>query len=89
MNWQDVEEVIVSVSYPYSPTDENACLQQVFQFTENDAAIQRFSADQPDPARLTVNLDIWFTYQQGKGGDKPEHVQTTTVENSIDIANLN
>ena len=89
MDWQEVEEVIVSVSYPYSPTDENACLQQVFQFTENDAATQRFSADQTDPTRLAVNLDIWFTYPQGKGGDKPEHVQTTTVENSIDIANLN
>lgn len=89
MDWQEVAEVIVSVSYPYSPTDENACLQQVFQFTESDATTQRFSADQPDPARLAVNLDIWFTYQQGQGGGKPEHVQTTTVENSIDIANLN
>ncbi|WP_208951962.1 hypothetical protein [Rahnella sp. ChDrAdgB13] len=88
MDWQEVEKVIVSVSYPYSPTDENACLQQVFQFTEKDAAIQRFSADQPDPARLTVNLDIWFTYQDGKGGDHPEYVQTATVQDSINIANL-
>lgn len=86
MDWQQVAMVILSASYAYSPTDS---LQQVFQFTESDAEPQRFSADQIDPKRLTVNLEIWFTYQPGQGGDKPDYVQTATVQDAIDIANLN
>ncbi|WP_112289223.1 hypothetical protein [Rahnella sp. AN3-3W3] len=89
LDWQEVGQVIVSASYAWSATDSNATLQQVFKFTESDAAVQCFSADQPDPARLSVDLDIWFIYQPGQGKDKPEHIQTTTVQDSIDIANLN
>ncbi|WP_265556880.1 hypothetical protein [Serratia grimesii] len=88
MNWQQVEMVLVSASYAYLPGDDDI-LQQVFQFTESDAAPQRFSADQIDPLRLSVDLEIWFTYQPGQQGDKPEYVQTSTVQDGIDIANLN
>jgi hypothetical protein len=88
MDWQQVEMVLVSASYAYLPGDDDI-LQQVFQFTESDAAPQRFSADQIDPLRLSVDLEIWFTYQPGQQGDKPEYVQTSTVQDGIDIANLN
>ncbi|GAK26680.1 hypothetical protein [Serratia liquefaciens] len=88
MDWQQVEMVLVSASYAYLPGDDDI-LQQVFQFTESDAAPQRFSADQIDPQRLSVDLEIWFTYQPGRQGDKPEYVQTSTVQDDIDIANLN
>lgn len=88
MDWQQVEMVLVSASYAYLPGDDDI-LQQVFQFTESDAAPQRFSADQIDPQRLSVELEIWFTYQPGRQGDKPEYVQTSTVQDDIDIANLN
>ncbi|WP_434463046.1 hypothetical protein ACMV5L_12750 [Serratia plymuthica] len=89
MDWQQVESVLVSASYAYLPGDETPPLQQIFQFTEIDAASQRFSADQIDPERLIVNLEIWFSYLPGQGGDKPEYVQTATDQDAIDIANLN
>lgn len=88
MDWGQVEMVLVSASYACLPGDDDI-LQQVFQFTESDAAPQRFSADQIDPQRLSVDLEIWFTYQPGRQGDKPEYVQTSTVQDDIDIANLN
>ncbi|WP_269934601.1 hypothetical protein [Serratia liquefaciens] len=88
MDWRQVEMVLVSASYACLPGDDDI-LQQVFQFTESDAAPQRFSADQIDPQRLSVDLEIWFTYQPGRQGDKPEYVQTSTVQDDIDIANLN
>lgn len=86
--WEDVEQAIVSASYPWSPTDSDATLQQIFTFTESGPTLQRFSADQPDPARLTVNLEIWLTWRPGKGGGRPDYLQTTTVHDSIDIATL-
>jgi len=89
MDWQQVESVLVSASYAYLPGDETPPLQQIFQFTEIDAASQRFSADQVDPERLIVNLEIWFSYLPGQGGDKPDYVQTATAQDAIDIANLN
>ncbi|CAI2431331.1 hypothetical protein [Serratia plymuthica] len=89
MDWQQVESVLVSASYAYLPGDETPPLQQIFQFTEIDATSQRFSADQIDPERLIVNLEIWFSYLPGQGGDKPEYVQTATDQDAIDIANLN
>jgi hypothetical protein len=80
--------VLVSASYAYLPGDDTPPLQQIFQFTADDAAPQRFSADQLDPERLSVDLEIWFTYQPDQGGDKPDYVQTATVQDDIDIANL-
>jgi hypothetical protein len=81
--------VLVSASYAYLPGDDTPPLQQIFQFTETEAAPQRFSADQIDPERLAVDLEIWFSYLPGQGGDKPEYVQTATGLDAIDIANLN
>ena len=69
MDWRRVEMVIVSASYACTPAET---LQQVFQFTESDAAPRCFSADQLDPEQMSVELDIWFTYQPGEGGDRPE-----------------
>ncbi len=37
-----------------------------------DAAPRCFSADQLDPEQMSVELDIWFTYQPGEGGDRPK-----------------
>jgi hypothetical protein len=88
MDWQQVASVLVSASYAYLPGDDAPPLQQIFQFTADDAATQRFSADQIDPERLSVDLEIWFTYQPDQGGDKPDYVQTATVQDDIDIANL-
>ncbi|CAI0787244.1 hypothetical protein [Serratia proteamaculans] len=89
MDWQQVASVLVSASYAYLPGDDTPPLQQIFQFTETEAAPQRFSADQIDPERLAVDLEIWFSYLPGQGGDKPEYVQTATGLDAIDIANLN
>ncbi len=58
MDWRRVEMVIVSASYACTPAET---LQQVFQFTESDAAPRCFSADQLDPEQMSVDLDIWFT----------------------------
>lgn len=88
MDWQDIEEVIVSASYACSATDSNSSLQQTFKFTESDAAAQHFSADQTDPAWLPVNLEIFVAWHQDKSEGKSSFVQTTTVLNSIDIAHL-
>jgi hypothetical protein len=89
MDWQQVESVMVSASYAYLPGDDTPPLQQIFQFTETEAAPQRFSADQIDPERLAVDLEIWFSYLPGQDGDKPKYVQTATNQDAIDIANLN
>lgn len=88
LDWEEVEQAIVAVSYPWSPTNNADCLQQNFTFSEPEPTVQRFSADQPDPTRLTVNLEIWFSYKPGKGGGKPDYIQAATVHSSIDIANL-
>ena len=85
MDWRRVEMVIVSASYACTPAET---LQQVFQFTESDAAPRCFSADQLDPEQMTVCLDIWFTYQPGEGGDRPENVQCSTDANALDLATL-
>ena len=88
LDWTEVDQAIVLASYPWSPTDSSAALQQVFTFTESDPTTQLFSADQPDPARLTVNLEIWLTWKPGKGGGKPDYLQAATVDDSINIATL-
>lgn len=88
VNWNEIEQVMVSASYAYCSTDRNAILQQVFLFTGPEVAVQRFSADQPDLKRKTINLSIWFTYFSEKRGGKPDYVEISTDQNSIDI-NLN
>ncbi|WJV64989.1 hypothetical protein PCO86_11595 [Pectobacteriaceae bacterium CE70] len=88
MDWQEIDKAVVFASYPYLPTDGNASLQQTFLFTESGVNPQIFSADQIDSALRTINLDIWFTYHIGKGEGKPLNIQTSTVQDSIDIANL-
>lgn len=83
-DWEEVLQAIVYVSYNYLPANPSAVLQQNITFTESNATPQLFSADQLDPALLTVNLSVLITYKQGK----PAWKQTSTDQNQIDIANL-
>ncbi|POZ60342.1 hypothetical protein [Chromobacterium alticapitis] len=85
MDWHRVAHVTVFASYACSPAER---LYQQFQFTESDAGPQCFSADQPDPERCIVDLDIWFTYQPGEGDGWPENMQISTKAKAIDLANF-
>ncbi|MBN3194643.1 MULTISPECIES: hypothetical protein [Pectobacterium] len=81
-DWEKITQVLVNVSYCYDSATMNL-LKEVFYFSEYQSEPELFSADQPDPTLLSINLDITIIDNDGVIESKT----LVTDEDQIDIAN--
>ncbi|ARB83195.1 MULTISPECIES: hypothetical protein [Yersinia] len=81
-DWEKITQVLVNVTYCYNQFSMSS-LKEAFYFSENQSEPELFSADQPDPTLLFINLDIMIIDNDGG----VENKKLITDEEQIDITN--